>query len=112
MAQSELDVSGKPFEVGVYMKMLNSDDVAAQRNAARAVYHERRVDADLLAMIADQLTAAYLQEGLSGQQQDTLAWYAKTLGNNARDDYRELLVEVAEKTPSKKLRKHALKASR
>lgn len=112
VAQSDLAVDGKSFEVVTYMKMLDTNDVEVQRNAARAVYHERRVDSDLLAMIAEKLKAGYPRDDLSASAQDTMAWFARTLGNNAIDEYRELLVEVADNTPSKKLRRYALKYTR
>ena len=109
VAQSKLDVSGKPFEVGVYMKMLATDEPVVQRNGARAIYHENVLDAEVMALIADKLKAMYLQEGLSADAQDTGAWFAKVLGEKANVDYRDLLTDAAENSPSKKVRKYALK---
>ena len=60
-------------------------------------------------MIADELRANYKREGLDGETQDTMAWFCKALGQNSRVGYGELLVEVRDNTPYKKIRKWARK---
>jgi hypothetical protein len=109
IAQSDFSVSGKPFEVANYMKMINSADTAVQRMGARAVFHERQSDPELLEMIARELQANYQREGLDGETQDTLAWFCKALGQNALGQYGKLLVEVRDNTPYSKIRKWARK---
>jgi len=109
VAQSDFSVSGKPFEVATYMKMINSADAPVQRMGARAVFHERQSDSDLLEMIAQELRANYQREGLDGDAQDTLAWFCKALGQNALGQYGELLAEVKDNTPYSKIRKYARK---
>jgi hypothetical protein len=107
VAQSDFEISGKSFEVTTYMKMINSDDAPVQRMGARAVFHERQYDSDLLEMIAEELRANYKRKGLDSETQDTMAWFCKALGQNARVGYNELLVEVMDNTPYRKIRKWA-----
>lgn len=109
VAQSDFKVTGKSYEIATYMKMIASNDVTLQRLGARAVFHERREDPELLAMIADRLKASYRRDGLDAVSQDTMAWFCKVLGNNAPAEYRGLLVEVNNDTPYAKIRKYARK---
>lgn len=109
IAESDLDVSGKSVEVVTYMKMLSTDDIPLQRMAARAIFHEKRNDPDLLAMMAERLKASYLQQGLDKVQSDTLAWFCKALGENDYLKYKDLLVDVVANTPYKNVRRHARK---
>lgn len=109
IAASNSSVSGKSVEITTYMKMLNVDDVFVQRLAARAIFHEKRQDPDLLALVAEKLKASYLQSGLDGHAQDTIAWFCKALGENGFRDYGDLLSDVVKNTPYKKVKKHASK---
>jgi hypothetical protein len=112
IAQSDFSVAGKSYEIASYMKMIDSSDTAVQRMGARAVYHERRQDAELLAMMADKLKASYKMSGLDAQTQDTLAWFCRALGLNGRGEYIDLLVEVRDNTPYGKIKKWAKKSVR
>lgn len=107
IAQSNIDTSGKSAEVATYMRMLDTNDVMVQRLAARATFHERRMDQDLLDLTAQKLKGLYAQPGLDGQTLDTAAWFVKALGMSGR--YTDMLVEVNQATPHKKLKKHSSK---
>ena len=109
IAESELSVSGKSVEVTTYMKMLSTDDMPLQRMVARAIFHEKRNDPDLLALMAERLKASYLRKGLDRVQSDTLAWFCKALGENAYQQYKDLLVDVVANTTYKNVRRHARK---
>ncbi|MCP4331979.1 MAG: hypothetical protein GY785_04940 [Gammaproteobacteria bacterium] len=109
LAQSDFSVNGKSYEVATYMKMLSINDFSVQKLAARATFHERRLDSDLLKMIADNLKASYLRDELDGEAQDTMAWFCKALGQNAIVQYHELLSEVAANSPHSKIKKYARK---
>ncbi len=109
VADSDFSVSGKPVEVATYMKMLSTDDVMVQRLAARAIFHERQKDADLLALTADKLKQLHSRQGLDRASQDTLAWFCKAVGEYANWQYHELLSDVAKNSPYKSVRKHAAK---
>jgi hypothetical protein len=80
-----------------------------QRMAARATFHEKRNDPNLLALIAEKLTASYSREGLDRVQSDTLAWFCKALGENDYPQYKDLLVDVVANTPYSNVKRHAQK---
>jgi hypothetical protein len=63
-------------------------------------------------MIAARLSASYRLDGLDGETQDTMAWYCKALGQNAIDQYNDLLTQVKDNTPYKKIKKWASKYAR
>ena len=106
---SDFAVEGKSAEVATYMKMLSVDDVFVQRLAARAIFHERQQDTDLLALVAEKLKGLYIQDGLDGEAQDTAAWFCKAIGQSGKPEYMGLLTKVNQNTPYKKIRKHSLK---
>ena len=112
IAETDLDVSGKSVEVATYMKMLSTDDIPLQRMAARAIFHEKRNDPDLLALMAAELDASYLKEGLDKVQTDTLAWFCKALGENDYPQYKDLLIEVVANSPYSNVKRHARKYTR
>jgi hypothetical protein len=105
---SDIGTEGKSVEVATYMRMLNVDDVFVQRLAARAIFHEQRQDSDLLALTAEKLKNVYMKEGLDSQTQDTAAWFCKAIGQSGQYEYLDLLREVNEKTPYRKIKKYAL----
>ena len=108
IADVTVEAEGKSVEIQAYMKMLKSGYFDAERMATRAVYHERQTDPDLLDLIASNLRKAYLAQGLSGDQQDTAAWYCKALGATG-GNYTDLLRQVKDGTQYKKIRKYAAK---
>jgi hypothetical protein len=109
IADSEFSIEGKSVEITTYMKMLSTDHFMVQRLAARAMFHERRQDVDLLALSAEKLERLYLQPGLDGEAQDTVAWLCKAIGENGNREYGELLQRVVKDTPYRKVRNHAKK---
>ena len=108
---SDLVVVGKNAEITTYMKMLDTDDIFIQRLAARAMFHENIRDPDLLALAANKLKFLYMLNGLDRESQDTAAWLCKAIGQSGQSKYKNLLMEIAGKTPYKKIRKYAQKFS-
>ena len=104
---SDYPVEGKAVEIGTYMRMLSVENPYVQRLAARAIFHERRQDAELLALAASRLESGYLDPQLSGATQDTLAWLCKALGHSGSLIYQDLLASVARDSPHDKIKKHA-----
>lgn len=107
VAKNELVVEGKSAEIVTYMKMLDTNNVFVQRLAARAIFHERLRDKDLLALTANKLESSYMRENLSREQQDTAAWFCKAVGQSGLSQYLALLAKVAAETPHKKIKKYA-----
>lgn len=112
MARSQFKVESKPVEIQTYMRMLDTDHVMVQRLAARAIFHERRKDDDLLTMAAKKLERLYNRPGLGREGQDTAAWLVKAVGEYGSWQHENLLSRVAKDSPYKSVRKHAKKYAR
>nr|WP_320165552.1 hypothetical protein [uncultured Methylophaga sp.] len=95
----------KPFEVQMYMRMIQTGDSYTQRLAARASFHENIHDPELMALFTDQLESMYMNPDLDALGQDTAAWICKVLKQDS--GHEALLAEVAEKTPHRKIQKYA-----
>ncbi len=89
--------------------MLHADDVYVKRLAARAMFHEKLADKDLIDAAAKNLNAMYMQEGLDAQGQDTAAWLCKAIAISKDAEHKKLLREVGQDSPYKKIRKYARK---
>jgi len=109
VANSSFEVKGKSAEVTTYMKMLNEDDVLVQRLAARAMFHEKQRDADLLALAADKLTLLSKQSGLNTDEKDAAAWLCKAIGQSGETVYIDLLRQIVADTSYGKIKRHASK---
>ncbi len=109
IAASDFSIEGKSVEVTTYMKMLSTDHVIVQRLAARAIFHEKLSDPDLLAMAVKKLEGLYLRPGLDAEAQDTAAWLCKAIGEHGDPKYSWILHKVVRGTPYKKVRDHASK---
>ena len=64
MKKSDISIEGKSVENATSMKMLSVGDVFVQRLAARAIFHEKQQDANLLALTAEKIKD-YLYEEMS-----------------------------------------------
>ena len=109
IAASDFSIEGKPVEVAIYMKMLSVDNMYVQRLAAQGVFHDNLRDPDLLALTAEKLKVLYMQPGLDREALDTVAWLCKAIGQSGESAYKELLLEIAAKSPYKKIKKYAFK---
>ena len=107
IAESEVQVEGKSVEITTYFKMLNVADSNVQRFAAEAIFDANLQDSELLDAVAEKLKMMHAQPGLDNLAMDTAAWFIKDLGQNG--GYRDLLTEVNQNTPHKKLKKHSIK---
>ena len=105
LQQVQLSKGERAFEVFTYNKMLKTDDPYTQRLAARAIYHEKRDNQALLDLTAEKLQGMYMNKDLDSLAQDTAAWMCKVL--KPHSGYEQLLTEVAENTPHRKIRRHA-----
>lgn len=103
----QAEESSLPSEVSNYLKLLKTDNSYAQRLAARALFHEGHMQAEVVEFLANSLKNDYQTKGLTTLKQDALAWYCKVLKNAG--GYDALLEEVEANTPYNKIRKHAAK---
>eukprot|EP00764_Aduncisulcus_paluster_P015007 gnl/Carplike_NY0171/9331_a13021_145.p1 GENE.gnl/Carplike_NY0171/9331_a13021_145~~gnl/Carplike_NY0171/9331_a13021_145.p1 ORF type:complete len:248 (-),score=7.83 gnl/Carplike_NY0171/9331_a13021_145:135-878(-) len=107
--QVDMALEGGSIEVTIYMKMLNIHDIQLNKLAARAIFHERRTDSDLLALAADKLQHYYLDPSLDSEGQDAAAWLCKAIGQSGNVAYSDFLNEVALNSPHRKIQKYARK---
>ena len=106
---SDFPVEDKAVEIGAYMKMLSVENPYVQRLAARAIFHERRQDSELLALAASRLESGYLDPELPAAAQDTLVWLCKALGQSGGLTYQDLLAKVVIDSPHEKIKRQAEK---
>ncbi|OMH31676.1 hypothetical protein [Motiliproteus sp. MSK22-1] len=106
--QSQTSTEGLRIDEAIYLKMLNNRDHFVQRMAARALFHERRSTSQLLEKSAELIHESY-KKPLDAQEQDTVAWLCKVIGQNGNGSYQTLLTEVAAETPHSKIAKYARK---
>lgn len=104
--------AGQSIEVATYLHMLNVDNAFVQRLAARAIFHEKQRDKALIAKAVELIRARYLETGLDGETEDTIAWLCKAIGVAGSSDEQAFLAQVAENSPSPKIAKYAGKYSR
>lgn len=107
IAEAEIGQEGKSVEITTYLKMLNVEDTLVQRFAAKAIVDGAVRDPDLLNEVAAKLQGLYTDPGLDKRVMDTAAWFIRALGQSG--DYRDLLTEVNQNTPHKKLKKYSIK---
>ncbi|MEX1200740.1 MAG: hypothetical protein WEB02_08140 [Methylophaga sp.] len=105
LATVQLTDTKLPAEVISCIKLLETNDVYAQRLAARAIFHEQRTEPALLDVAAAKLEAMYMDPSLDKVAQDSAAWLSKAL--KQATGYESLLQKVASETLHKKIRKYA-----
>ncbi len=94
-------------DVNRVANMLRSDDLLLLRVGAKRVYFESKEDV-LLELLAQQLRANYARRDLNDRERaDSVAWLAKALGSSRNDKYTPLLQEVAGKSPTPIVARHA-----
>ncbi len=88
--------------------MLGSSEVNLNRLAAKRIYYTSNYSPELLALAKANLERDYKHK-LSGDQCDSLTWQARILAASHKDEYRALLLQVANSAQEKKLRKYTAK---
>lgn len=90
--------------------MLAAEDPLLMRLGAKRVYHGHKTDAKLVAAAAQRLKSEYPQASKGNDAQiDGLAWLIKVLAESGDKSYRPLLVEIADTSEVKKVKKYAKK---
>jgi TolB-like protein len=94
------------------VKMLQSSDPLAQRQAAKAVFNRKIQHPILYKVMADELMKGYRMRRFDKYKIDALAWMIKAIATSGLTEYREVLQKVARESDSQKLRKYAMKFER
>jgi hypothetical protein len=99
-----------PAELRSYMNMLRSVDSKIQRNAAKKVYKTKWAQHSEILRIAHQELLKGYKVGVNDSYHvDGMSWLCTLLAVSGKEQYRKTLQVVAERSPSKKIRKYALK---
>ena len=92
--------------------MLQSVDSGRKTEAARRIYRRRLRHPAIFDTAARQLRKGYRVNLADSAHIDAMAWMCNLLGMSSMARYRPVLQEVAQETPNRKIRKHALKGLR
>lgn len=111
LPESVEEKPGQSIETATYLQMLNVDDAYVQRLAARAIFHEKNRDRALLQKAVELVKSSYMNSGLDGETEDTIAWLCKAIGVAGDEQQRAFLRQVADESPSRKIAKYAGKYS-
>ena len=99
-------------EVKRYVTMLQSVESDRKIEAARRIYRKRLKHPAIFETAAQQLRKGYRVNLADSDHIDAMAWMCNLLGVSGQAAYRSLLDMVAQETPNRKIRKHALKGMR
>ncbi len=89
--------------------LLQSSEAANIRNGAKKAHRHFAHDDAVLAVVAAVLNRGYAEKSRDRYHVDAMAWLCKVLGASKDIKYKELLTIVSKKSPSKKIRKYAIK---
>lgn len=90
------------------VNMMTSGNLRELKGAAKEIHSRRLTNPEVLDVAAEILLQLY-PNAWDGQI-DTLSWLARALGHSGQARYYEVITEVIDGAPHKKLRKHAKKA--
>jgi len=101
-----------PPEVKRYVAMLQSVESDNKTEAARRIYRKRLKHPAIFETAAQELQKGYRVNLADNAHIDAMAWMCNLLGMSGEAGYRPILVEVAQESPNRKIRKHALRSMR
>lgn len=101
-----------PAEVKRYVDMLQSVDSGRKTEAARRIYRKRLKHPAIFETAAQELQNGFRVNLTDNAHIDAMAWMCNLLGISGHASYRIILQKVVQETPSRKIRKHALKSMR
>jgi len=92
------------------INMLNSDNVALKRDAAKMIVRNIKTDEKVFAAAAAALNAMAVESHPDSTSVDTMAWLCKSLAASGNSKYVVTLQKIHDDTSSSKLKMHASKA--
>ncbi len=99
-----------PREIAGYISDLESGDFSTMRNAAKRIYRGRVSHVKLYKTLSVEVEKGYMIGDDDRLQADTIAWLCKALSVSGFPEAKGILNEVISGTPSKKIKKHAVKS--
>ena len=92
------------------VNMLNSDNLALQRDAAKILVRSIKTDEKVFDAAAAALTTMAAENHPKSTYADTMAWLCKSLAASGNSKYVETLQQIHDSTNSLKLKRYASKA--
>lgn len=92
------------------INMLNSDNVALKRDAAKIIMRSVKIDEKVFDAAAAALNTMAAENHPNSTSVDTMAWLCKSLAASGNSKYVETLQKIHDDTSSTKLKMHASKA--
>ncbi|MCP4338561.1 MAG: PEGA domain-containing protein [Desulfobulbaceae bacterium] len=89
-------------------QMLASDNPVTKRNAAKTIRKNYPGQEQLLELAGQELEKGHNTLLHDRNHVDAMAWLCKAIGASGSPDYREFLVQIANQTQSRKIKKYAL----
>jgi TolB-like protein len=93
-----------------YLKLLESNNVKDQRDAARLITRTRIKDPVVFDAVERALLRGYKMESTDRDHIDAMSWLCKALGSSGMGKYRSTLNTVANNAPHRKLKGYAEKS--
>lgn len=97
-------------EQAKYLKLLESNNVVDQRDAARMITRANVKDQVVFDAVERALLRGYKMESSDREHIDAMSWLCKALGSSGMSKYRSTLNTVANNAPHKKLKGYAEKS--
>jgi len=91
-----------------YIDQLSKGGLTSIKQAAQSIYNTGEADTEVIDVAAEVLLTRY--PTAQRNEIDTLAWLCRAIGNSRNSRYSDVLTEVSEGSPDKKLRKYASRA--
>jgi peroxiredoxin Q/BCP len=108
--KSKVEKKKLPQEIADYIRNLESSDFASKRDAAKRIYRGKVNHPQLFATLSREIKKGYMVSDSDRLQVDSIAWLCKAIAVSGMPEARSVLNEVIAGTPSKKIKKHALKS--
>lgn len=93
------------YELHGYLSLLSSTNPIESKLGTRSIYQDELFEPEILDIVAEQLFVNKVNED-SPAFVDTIAWYAKTLGESKNARYAEILSWAKQHYSNKKIHKH------
>ena len=94
-------------ENSVIVNKFLSENSVEKVNASKIIYRDYLQNANVVNIVNDELLKNYHLNSKDKYFVDALAWMCKILGASGNKDYASTLVQVLQKSPSRKVRKYA-----
>lgn len=109
VAKQEQKPSQSPDQTK-FLRLLESNNVREQRDAARLIERGRIKDPVVLDAVERALLRGYKADSSDRDHIDAMSWLCKALGSSGQSKYRSTLSTVAQNAPHKKLKGYAEKS--